>query len=114
VIWDGAPVGLIWLSALLALAGQLGDIGESWLKRRAGVKDSSNLIPGHGGVMDRFDALTGAALLLFLIGLVWPEMPLPVAAPDMDQGQIDFLIPLDDPAPATPEEPELLGPRIQP
>lgn len=46
----------------ICLAGQMGDIAESWLKRRAGVKDSSNLIPGHGGLMDRFDALCGAIL----------------------------------------------------
>lgn len=61
---------LIWISPLLALAGQMGDIAESWLKRRAGVKDASNLIPGHGGFMDRFDAVTGAVLAVMLIGLV--------------------------------------------
>lgn len=56
----------------IALAGQMGDIAESWLKRRVGVKDSSNMIPGHGGVMDRFDALAGAFLLIglsFLLGI---------------------------------------------
>ena len=55
-----------WMLAagpLIAFAGQMGDIAESWLKRRVGVKDSSNLIPGHGGVMDRFDAMTGAFVL---------------------------------------------------
>ncbi len=56
------------LSAGLSLAGQLGDIAESALKRRAGIKDSSNLIPGHGGVLDRFDALVGAMLALILVG----------------------------------------------
>lgn len=60
---------LIWCSPLVCLAGQMGDIAESWLKRRAGVKDSSNLIPGHGGFMDRFDAVTGAVLAAMLIGL---------------------------------------------
>ena len=62
----GAPAALIWLSPLVAFAGQLGDILESWLKRRAGIKDSSNLIPGHGGFLDRFDALLLAAMLVFV------------------------------------------------
>ncbi|MGN7867649.1 phosphatidate cytidylyltransferase [Paracoccus sp. 22332] len=63
-------VSLVWCSPLVCLAGQMGDIAESWLKRRAGVKDSSNLIPGHGGFMDRFDAVTGAVLATMLIGLL--------------------------------------------
>ena len=61
---------MIWCSPIVCLAGQMGDIAESWLKRRAGVKDSSNLIPGHGGFMDRFDAVTGAVLATMLIGLL--------------------------------------------
>ncbi|MAN56698.1 MAG: phosphatidate cytidylyltransferase [Paracoccus sp. (in: a-proteobacteria)] len=61
---------LLWVSPLVCFAGQMGDIAESWLKRRAGVKDSSNLIPGHGGFMDRFDAVTGAVLAAMLIGLL--------------------------------------------
>ena len=76
VIFADAPLGLVVLSALVAVAGQLGDIGESWIKRRAGVKDSSNLIPGHGGVMDRFDALTGAVVAVVVLGLFLP-LPLP-------------------------------------
>jgi phosphatidate cytidylyltransferase len=66
--WGDAT--LIWISPLVCFAGQMGDIAESWLKRRAGVKDSSNLIPGHGGFMDRFDAVTGAVLATMLIGLL--------------------------------------------
>ena len=63
--WGGAA--LIWISPLVAFAGQLGDIAESAIKRRAGVKDSSRLIPGHGGFMDRFDALATAVVLVVVL-----------------------------------------------
>ncbi len=59
--------GIVPVSVLVSFAGQMGDIAESALKRRAGVKDSSALIPGHGGFLDRFDALIGAALTVFLL-----------------------------------------------
>ena len=55
--------GILVLAPVFALAGQVSDILESWIKRRAGVKDASTLIPGHGGVMDRFDSVAGAAAL---------------------------------------------------
>ncbi|GGL77673.1 phosphatidate cytidylyltransferase [Wenxinia marina] len=62
---------IIPLSVLLSFSGQMGDIAESALKRRMGVKDSSTLIPGHGGLFDRFDALLGASLfLLFVTALI--------------------------------------------
>lgn len=68
--------GLLILSPIVALAGQLGDILESWVKRRVGVKDSSNLIPGHGGLLDRFDALIGATVLVMLLGLFLKDLPI--------------------------------------
>ena len=69
----GIGLQLIGLSMIVGFAGQMGDIAESAVKRRRGVKDSSSLIPGHGGVFDRFDAMLGAsaaALLLWLVGLL--------------------------------------------
>jgi len=65
---SGVGANLVVISILVAFAGQMGDIWESAIKRQTGIKDSSNLIPGHGGVLDRFDAMLGAALLA---GLLW-------------------------------------------
>ena len=73
-----APWQVVVLAPVVSFAGQLGDIAESWIKRRAGVKDSSGLIPGHGGVMDRFDALIGAVVLVMLLSLV-TSLPMPVS-----------------------------------
>jgi phosphatidate cytidylyltransferase len=63
----GAGLALVPLSVLVGFAGQMGDIAESAVKRLRGVKDSSNLIPGHGGVLDRFDAMLGAALVVVIL-----------------------------------------------
>ncbi len=59
---------LVLAGGLLAIIAQSGDFFESWMKRRAGVKDSGGLIPGHGGLFDRVDGLLA---VLFVGGLLW-------------------------------------------
>jgi phosphatidate cytidylyltransferase len=65
----GLPLHLAVASPFLAVFAQGGDLYESWLKRRAGVKDSSNILPGHGGVLDRLDGLVPVAPIAALLVL---------------------------------------------
>lgn len=77
-VWSWLHQGFVdprylYLAAGTAVVGQLGDLAESLVKRGAGIKDSSNLLPGHGGLYDRLDALILAlpvfAFLIWLLGL---------------------------------------------
>jgi phosphatidate cytidylyltransferase len=78
VAWLAAPhaaslLGLACLGVFVAAASQAGDLFESAVKRRAGVKDSSHLIPGHGGLMDRLDGFTVALALAVAIAYLRPH-----------------------------------------
>ena len=65
------PPDIIWISVFVSMFSQGGDIVESALKRQMKIKDSSQLIPGHGGVFDRFDGMLGAGALCFLVAITW-------------------------------------------
>ncbi|KXF90219.1 phosphatidate cytidylyltransferase [Phaeobacter inhibens] len=67
----GLGFGVVLLSVLVSMASQAGDVAESALKRKMAVKDSSGLIPGHGGLFDRFDGMLGAAAMVLLVLSLW-------------------------------------------
>jgi phosphatidate cytidylyltransferase len=72
------PVQVVEIALALSLLGQGGDLFESAMKRKFGVKDSGSLIPGHGGMLDRIDALLVVAptfALLHALGLTSGMMP---------------------------------------
>jgi phosphatidate cytidylyltransferase len=66
----GKTLPLVILAAMLSVAAQLGDLFESAIKRRFGVKDSGHIIPGHGGVMDRLDGFVAAIVLAAIFGVL--------------------------------------------
>ena len=61
------PYPLFIIGVICGIAGQLGDLAESLVKRELGEKDSGALIPGHGGVLDRFDSILLNGLLTYLV-----------------------------------------------
>ncbi|MFD0908554.1 phosphatidate cytidylyltransferase [Ruegeria arenilitoris] len=69
--YAGFGYRFVLVSVLASMASQAGDIVESAVKRRFGVKDSSNLVPGHGGFLDRFDGMMGASLMVLIASLVY-------------------------------------------
>ncbi|WP_372572852.1 phosphatidate cytidylyltransferase [Ruegeria jejuensis] len=72
----GFGVAFVLVSVLASMASQAGDMAESALKRHCHIKDSSNLIPGHGGFLDRFDGMMGAALFVLIAGLFYAPGPM--------------------------------------
>jgi phosphatidate cytidylyltransferase len=76
-----SPANLLACGIIVAIIAQAGDFLESWIKRKADVKDSSKLIPGHGGLLDRVDGLLAVMFMLFLINIpymlssnYWPNI----------------------------------------
>ena len=76
IVLLGLPVSLgvgVLFGAVGGIIGPLGDLSESWIKRQVGVKDAGNIIPGHGGVLDRADSLLFTAPVLYYLILLFAQ-----------------------------------------
>ncbi len=84
--WEGFDMALLLIITFaLSILSQLGDLFESWLKRRNGIKDSGSIIPGHGGVLDRLDGLIAVSFGVLLFGFY-----LAVSTPEMAEQTIEM------------------------
>ncbi len=77
--WTASSIQFLIFGLVIAVVSQIGDFFESWMKRRAGVKDSGALIPGHGGLFDRVDGLLAVLLLVAILPWhsIFPDTGIP-------------------------------------
>jgi len=70
-----SPLFIMWhwvsFALVITVFGTIGDLAESWLKRRAGVKDSGSFLPGHGGILDRFDSIMLVSPIIYLLIILY-------------------------------------------
>ncbi len=76
LLFPHSSMGALLLGMVLAVIAQAGDLFESWLKRRAGVKDSGTLLPGHGGILDRVDGIAFTAPVYLFTAILSGGIPL--------------------------------------
>ncbi len=74
--WGGMKHGLV-LGVVVGLIGPMGDLFESMVKRDLGIKDTGSVLPGHGGLMDRFDSLLLALPAAYYVGSLFSLIPHP-------------------------------------